>query len=207
MQFFFPSSWFGWLFLTACLGLLIAASWADLRRMVVPKWITLTTLALGLIANMARGAWLGGAGLPTWVLGGGGFGLGLLDGLLFALCGALVAFALMFGAWILGVCGGGDVKLYAAVGAWVGPVNVIPVLLIAGGCLAIAGLAGMGGRLLRGKGPAGGKPAKSRLATFSWPLAVGTLLMLLFLMGNDRLLLLSLQKAPAPSLTEPSHDR
>ncbi len=137
-----------------------------------------------------RGAYLGAVGLPTWILGGdGGVSLGLLDGLLFSLSGVAVAFALMFALWIFGVAGGGDLKLYAAIGAWLGPWNILPVLGIAGACVALVTIAGMAAALLRGKPaePAGAaeKPAKSRLATFAWPLTAGTLLVLAFLLSND----------------------
>ena len=112
---FFPSSLFAWVFSGGLLCALAAASWTDMRRMIVPKWITLTTLGLGAAANMARGTWLGWCGLPTWMLGPG-WGWGLLDGLLFTLAGVGVGFVIMCRMWVLGVCGGGDVKLYAAVG-------------------------------------------------------------------------------------------
>jgi Flp pilus assembly protein protease CpaA len=187
MLLFFPSSLFAWVFSAGLLALLAAASWTDLRRMVVPKWITLTTLGLGAAANMARGCWLGWCGLSTWVLGPG-WGWGLLDGLLFTLAGVAVAFGIMFGMWILGVCGGGDVKLYAAVGAWVGPWNILPVLILAACCLVMVGFVSMAGRLLQGKATrtsAPRKPSKRRLVVFSWPLALGTLLVLAFLLGND----------------------
>ena len=132
-------------------------------------------------------------------------GYGLLDGLLFTLAGVAVAFVLMFVLWILGVCGGGDVKLYAAVGAWVGPWNVFPILGVAVACVGVVVFFGMAARLLRGKSvavPASGeKPTKSRLATFAWPLAVGTLLVLAFLVGNDNLTMKHLQSPPKQEQT------
>ncbi|HVS38942.1 MAG TPA: prepilin peptidase [Gemmataceae bacterium] len=195
IQLFFPSSGFAWVFVAGLLSLLIAASWSDMRRMIVPKWISLTTLAVGVIASMARGAWLGWAGLTTWILpAGGGLGLGLLDGLLFALAGVAVGFTVMLVLWILGVCGGGDVKLYAAVGAWVGPLSIFPVLGVAGGCLCCVGMVFVVLKLLRGKAfkkPTAGKPPKHRVVAFSWPLAVGALLVLAFLLGRDQLMIRS----------------
>src|SRR5438270_8400 len=53
---------------------------------------------------------------------------GALDGLLFALAGFGLGFALFFVLWVLGACGGGDVKLFAALGAWVGPALAVGVL-------------------------------------------------------------------------------
>src|SRR4051812_1481896 len=109
---YFPDPISGWAFFTTLMALLAVASWTDQRRMVVPKWLTLPTLALGLLANVLRGAWLGWHDLPAWSLSSGGPWLGALDGLLFALAGFAMGFVLFFAMWVLGVCGGGDVKLF-----------------------------------------------------------------------------------------------
>ena len=125
----------------------------------------------------------------------------MLDGLLFTLAGVAVAFAIMFGMWVLGVCGGGDVKLYAAVGAWVGPWNILPVLILAACCLAIVGFGGVLTRLFHGKATrtaASRKPVQRRIVVFSWPLALGTLLVLAFLVGNDLMTLRGLRPVPVP---------
>jgi prepilin peptidase CpaA len=53
-------------------------------------------------------------------------------GLMSAATGWLVGAAIMFLPFALGGLGGGDVKLLAALGAWVGPVNAIWVGLYAG---------------------------------------------------------------------------
>lgn len=84
---------------------------------------------------------------------------------------ALLAAALMLVAglllWKLRLFGAGDAKLLVAVAAFNGPAGVLPVLLatlLAGGALALAGLAHLGWRLRRGgaSGPAlGGFPAAS----------------------------------------------
>ena len=62
IQLFFPSSLFAWSFSAVLLALLAAASYTDLRRMVIPKWITLTTLAFGVLASLAPA--------PTWARSG-----------------------------------------------------------------------------------------------------------------------------------------
>jgi prepilin peptidase CpaA len=76
-----------------------------------------------------------------------------VDGLLFSLAGFGLAFVLFLALWILGVCGGGDVKLFAALGAWIGPELVILVLLVSAvmlvGYLVLLFVSG----LLAGKSP------------------------------------------------------
>jgi Flp pilus assembly protein protease CpaA len=125
---FFPGPLFAWVFLGVLLSLLAAASYTDLGRMVVPKRVTLTALALGVIFNILRGALLGAQGIATWKLVEGSTWLGACDGALFALAGFALGFVLFFLMWIFGVCGGGDVKLFAALGAWIGPYLAICVL-------------------------------------------------------------------------------
>ncbi len=98
----------------------LAASATDLREFKVYNALTVPTLALGL----ATSAWLGGwAGLGSGLLGAG-LGLGLL-----------VAFFAMGGV------GAGDVKLLAAVGAWLGPYLTYQVFVasaLAAGLYAMA---------------------------------------------------------------------
>lgn len=129
MQTFFPDPIFGWIFYLSLLGLLAVASYNDQRFQIIPKKVTLTLLLAGLLFNLVRGAWLSEKGYSTWLLAGDSVGLGLLDGALFALAGFALGFALFFVMWILGACGGGDVKLFAAVGAWLGPTFSIMVLM------------------------------------------------------------------------------
>jgi Flp pilus assembly protein protease CpaA len=117
---FFPNIWFAWVFLGVLVGLTGIAAWTDTKRAKIPNVLTVTMLVLGLIANAVRGGWLGGLGRPLWVWETGVVWLGILDGLTLALVGATVAFVLMFILWIMGTCGGGDVKLMTAIGAWLG---------------------------------------------------------------------------------------
>src|SRR4051794_18814145 len=132
---YFPDPLTGWVFLAGLSGLLAVASYTDQRFMKVPKWLSLPALGLGLLASALRGALLGSSGSAVWLLGSGGAGTGALDGLLFALAGFAVGFLLFFGLWLMGVCGGGDVKLFAALGAWIGPVLVVAVLSVSLGLL------------------------------------------------------------------------
>src|SRR4051794_6047742 len=126
---FFPSSEFGWCFLAVLIAVLGCAAYQDFRFAIIPKWLTLPLLALGVIANMIRGAWLAYDGGFIWLDTDGSVFLGVLDGLLFALVGFIVGFGLLLVMWILGTCGGGDVKLFAGIGAWTGPIYVIFVLV------------------------------------------------------------------------------
>jgi prepilin peptidase CpaA len=187
---FFPDLVFAWVFLATLLGLLVAASVIDFRYMVVPKWLTLTALPLGLLFNAVRGGWLGGQDSPVWVLGSGGTALGVLDGLLFALAGFALGFALFFLLWVTGVCGGGDVKLFAALGAWIGPGRCVSVLLATLAVLVVVVFAEVAVRLFRGEWKVVRRPAspprglrqakKRRLVGFSLPLTVAVAVVLLW---------------------------
>jgi prepilin peptidase CpaA len=101
------------------LGLLSLAVASDLRSRRIPNSITIP----GLLAGLAFGA-LAQAGVPVTALLGAGLAL-------------LVGFPL----FALGGLGAGDVKLFMAVGAFVGPGGLLSVLVyggLAGGVLAIA---------------------------------------------------------------------
>ena len=90
----------------------------DFRGLRIPNWLTYSGLIAALIVRVGLGGWA--------ELRGG------LSGMLFA--GGI--FFLLF---LLGGMGGGDVKLMAAVGAWVGFAQVGVLLImsaIAGGLLA-----------------------------------------------------------------------
>lgn len=192
---FFPGPLFGWAFVLVLVGLTLAAAWVDLRTMLIPKRLTLTLLPLGLLFNVARGAWLGAQGQAAWALGAHGAVVGALDGALFALAGFTAGFALFFLMWVLGTCGGGDVKLFAALGAWVGAYLAVWVLI--GTMLVVMLIAVsrvMTGFFSRGYGgikqytasdgrarePGGRKRPRRRLVTYSLPLAVTTAAVLLW---------------------------
>lgn len=148
---YFPDPISGWLFLAGLTILLGIASYTDQRFMKVPKWLSLPALGLGLLASVIRGALLGGSGSPVWLLGANGVAMGALDGLLFALAGFLVGFALFFGIWLMGICGGGDVKLFAALGAWIGPTLVFAVMAVSLIFLWFVVLGVIVSRLFRGR--------------------------------------------------------
>jgi prepilin peptidase CpaA len=101
------------------LGLLVAATWHDLRKREIPDWIS---LALGL--------WAAGTALMGWHAGGWTE----------LAVGAVLGFALTAPLFWLGGIGGGDVKLITALGACLGPWGLLQTLFwvaVAGGVLAL----------------------------------------------------------------------
>jgi prepilin peptidase CpaA len=88
--------------------LLLAASATDLRTQKIPNFLTFPAIAAALCYHgLAQG----------------------LDGLLFGLSGLGLGLALMLVPFFLGVMGAGDVKLLAAVGAWLGAGSVFIAFL------------------------------------------------------------------------------
>ena len=91
----------------------------DLRTRRVPNPLTLGLAATGVLL-----AGFGFSGLSVWAsLAGLGFGL-----------------ALMLPGHLLGATGAGDVKLFAAAGAFIGPMHMIAAFIytaLAGGAIAI----------------------------------------------------------------------
>src|SRR5689334_12516473 len=86
----------------------LASVVSDLATRRIPNIITVSGVVIGLAAHAAAGAVDGG------VTGG-------LRGFAFAVVGALACALLPFLGWRKGEMGGGDVKLFAAIGALVGP--------------------------------------------------------------------------------------
>ena len=78
---------------------LLLAAWTDLRRHLIPNWITYPALAASLALAFVR------------------FGV---EGLIGSLLGAAVCGGLLLLAWLAGALGGGDVKLAALIGATFG---------------------------------------------------------------------------------------
>lgn len=155
---FFPEPASGWMFLTVLMSFLAVASYFDQRTMKVPKWLTLTMLGFGLLVSMVRGGWLAAHAEPVWRLGQQGTLIGALDGFLFALCGSFLSFLMFFVMWLLGVCGGGDVKLFAALGAWIGAGLCLQVLILSLALLCVYVMGLLGFRMLTGKRVALARP-------------------------------------------------
>src|SRR5262245_32194210 len=133
---FFPDVAFAWAYCALLISILALAAVVDFRRMVIPKAITLSLLGLGVCLSIVRGSWLGSHGEKVWLLPSGMW-LGALDGFLFALAGFVVSFLIIFVLWVLNTCGGGDVKLFAALGVWLGPTYGFYVLAVSLVVLAI----------------------------------------------------------------------
>ena len=108
----FPSPAFGWVFFIALLSVLIAACVIDFRRRTIPNRLTVPALVAGFVVNAIGHGMIGS---PTdeavW---------GSLGGLLFSLKGFFFGFLLFLVFWLIGLCRGGDVKLFAAVASWLG---------------------------------------------------------------------------------------
>lgn len=191
---FFPDPIFGWAFLLVMAGLLAVAAYVDWRTLRIPRWVSLALLGSGLVVNLVRGAWVGGQGAAVWILGGGSAWAGAADGLLFALAGFALGFVIFVVLWILGACGGGDVKIFAALGAWLGPELAVLVLI---GTLVLVTLvvaARTAGDVLTGRSrlmkalhpsrPAPGRQRR-RLISYSLPLALAAVLVSLWEFRGD----------------------
>jgi Flp pilus assembly protein protease CpaA len=109
MDVVFPNPAFGWVFLLAILSVLIAACYFDFRRRIIPNRLTIPALLAGFAINALR---LGMYRDHT--------PSGVMEGLLFSLLGFLLGFGLFLIFWLIGLCQGGDVKLFAAVASWLG---------------------------------------------------------------------------------------
>jgi prepilin peptidase CpaA len=138
-------------------ALMMLATRADVRSRRIPNLLVGPALALALVAHAALGGWAGFTG---------------------SLAGMLVAGGLLLPGHLARWMGAGDVKLMAAVGAWLAwPLALVAVLaaLVAGGLVSLAvavrrrmlvrtlhGAAAIGfWTLMAPAGPAGGAPAGS----------------------------------------------
>jgi prepilin peptidase CpaA len=88
------------------LALLVWAAVVDVRCRRIPNWMTGALVASGLAQS----------GLAFWSLSSGQAWAGLGAG-----------FGLTFILFALGAMGGADVKLFAGIGAWVGPMRVVEI--------------------------------------------------------------------------------
>jgi prepilin peptidase CpaA len=142
-----------WLAFWPTMIVLCVATIMDLRSRRIPNWLVLPFLTMGIVISPWRSDWYGvrrGAWLPKywasfWQDGWSGCGHGFgWHGLAQSLAGAGVGF-LLFGIlyWKFGM-GAGDVKLAAALGAWIGPQQLLYALFftsLAGGILALGWIA------------------------------------------------------------------
>lgn len=114
---------FGHVMLTMLVGTALVACWTDYRHHRVPNWLTASVLAAGLVGQSLVGGWRGFEQGLLGILAGGGPLLVL---------------------WMMRGMGAGDVKLMAAVGAWLGPelaLQALVVGILAGGAMAVGVIA------------------------------------------------------------------
>jgi prepilin peptidase CpaA len=114
--------------LAVCLA--TAAAITDFRTRRIPNWLTGGALALGVLLNV----WQAG---PM--------------GILVALGGAALGFAILLPFYLMHTIGAGDVKLLAGLGALVGPQVLISVAVygaVVGGVIAAVMLANRGRLML-----------------------------------------------------------
>jgi prepilin peptidase CpaA len=91
------------------LTLVLLAAVTDLRERRIPNWLTFTMILSGIAVNVGS---LG----PTTSMQ--------------SLLGFAAGFVLMFVQFALGALRGGDVKLMAGIGAWLGPEAVFKVFIL-----------------------------------------------------------------------------
>jgi Flp pilus assembly protein protease CpaA len=189
---FFPNIAFGWAFVAVLFVILAMATYMDLSLAIIPKWVSVTALPVGIVFNIFRCGWLASNGLATWHWKEAGIALGALDGFLFALEGFLFGFTFYTILWLLGVAGGGDVKLCAAIGAWVGPTLTLWVIIVSivivFALVLVHGVYALSRGSLRGLRKQTNMSAKKRarrLLTFSTPLCLATLLVLYGKLGQE----------------------
>ena len=102
--------------------ILVVAIVSDLRSRKIPNWLTGPATLLGL-------------GLHTFI--------NRIDGFLFSIEGIAVGLGLFLILYVLGWMGAGDAKLYAAVGAFLGPTQTLSaavLIAMTGGLLSILAL-------------------------------------------------------------------
>ena len=109
------------------LVVLFLATFTDIRSGRIPNWLVIPFLLAGIVISPLRSDWQGnGHGFGWHGFGQGFAGLGeSLEGMGL---GVLV-FGFLF--W-LGGMGGGDLKLCAALGAWIGPMQLFFAMVYAG---------------------------------------------------------------------------
>lgn len=91
----------------------------DIRWWRLPNWLTVSAFAAGLLFHAALGYFDDGFA-------------GTLDHLRFSLLGFGTGLGLLFVAWLVGSASAGDAKLMGALGAWIGPIPVLCVLVLSG---------------------------------------------------------------------------
>lgn len=135
------------------LAVALVAAYTDARKMIIPNWLTFSTIIAGIIFN----AWTGRHDY---------------------FAGALVVFGVMFFCWVSGWIGGGDMKLAPGLALFLGAIPVLYGVALAAAVYALYGAFKAwrkSGRFaafpmaLLGRIPGGAVP----LAVLMGPMAVG----------------------------------
>ena len=111
--------WWGMLFTV----LLLTACVTDIRARRIPNGLVLLILASGFLFRVSSSQ--------------------ISTAILTSSAGCALGFAIWIGFWLLGLLGAGDVKFFAAAGAWLGPGPIWRAALMAallGGVLAVVTL-------------------------------------------------------------------
>ncbi len=210
-----PDPYFGWTFYAVLVALTLAGAYVDLRKAVLPKGLMFTLLGAGVVFNIVRSGWLASLGRELWMLQTGNVWIGALDGFLFSLIGFLLTTVLFFVFWMLKLVGGGDVKLFAALGASIGFFYAIYVMLASVPVMVaiLMGRVMMGGfkpsavqkRMKEAQVIQGG-PGKGKVKmTYAFPVAVSVAVVLLWCYRVD-LKLVEPKAQPATTQVEKHND-
>src|SRR4051812_16974063 len=110
------------------LVLLVWAAISDIRVRLIRNWLTGSLVVTGLIQSIG----------PSPIVSPG-----------LAVLGMLAGFGLLILPFAIGAVGGGDVKLLAGIGAWVGPTLVFQIFLVEAvvGLVIVVAQAAAAGRL------------------------------------------------------------
>lgn len=98
-----------WAAFMVAIATAVVASVFDFRRFCVPNMVTVPLCIMGLTLHTFAG-----------------------QGFMYSAAGMAVGLGVLLPFFMTGAMGGGDVKLLAAVGAWIGPINTVYVFCVAG---------------------------------------------------------------------------
>jgi len=121
-----PTTLLAWMLLPL---LLVLAVWSDILTRKIPNWLIVCGLVSGCLCNIFTAS-----GLGLFVEDSGGIGGG------YAVLGILVGGAIPLILYAIRMIGAGDVKLLAAIGAFLGPwqaAGAVLLTFLSGGVLAL----------------------------------------------------------------------
>ena len=156
-------SFFAWVFCVAVVAFTLCAAVIDVRTRKIPNWLTAPFCIAGIAFNLIWHGWVG-----------------LQDSLL----GFAAGFAIMFALLLIKGGGAGDLKLMAALGAWLGPKPIVAVFLLSTLVVILMSAGILAGRLVRQlAAPPGEQSPKQRIGvTYALPVACGAWLVLAWML-------------------------